>query len=189
LRVKQVLSDYREASAVFRIAVVVSALAVMIAPQAMAGPSKGGAKYLPPRGILVPNTSLAGIKLGDTMERVKQLWGTDYKVCVGRQCPYPTWYYIYPKGEPLGASVRFKKGKVVTIFTLGSPTGWRTKEGLIIGEQIERITQLYGKLTWNVCIGYGAMTMRTKQAVTSIYTTGESVYGFALSHPKEPVCN
>ena len=55
------------------------------------------------------------------MARVKQLWGQDYKVCQGKQCPYPTWYYIYPKGEPLGASVRFRNGKVVTIFTLGSP--------------------------------------------------------------------
>jgi hypothetical protein len=174
---------------VTRIAVVVLALAVFVVPQATAAPSKAGGKFLPQRGILIPNTSLAGVKLGDTMERVKALWGTDYKVCKGQMCPYPTWYYIYPKGEPLGASVRFKKGKVVTIFTLGSPRGWRTKEGLIIGEQIDRITQLYGKLTWNVCIGYGAMTMRTPSAVTSIYTTGENVYGFALSLPKEPVCN
>ena len=40
-----------------------------------------------------------------------------------------------------------------------------------------------------MCIGYGAMSMRTGQAVTSIYTTGEAVYGFALSRPSEPVCN
>jgi len=40
-----------------------------------------------------------------------------------------------------------------------------------------------------VCIGYGAMTMRTNAAVTSIYTTGQAVYGFALSRPNEPVCN
>jgi hypothetical protein len=25
--------------------------------------------------------------------------------------------------------------------------------------------------------------------VTSIYTTGQAVYGFALSRPAEPVCN
>jgi hypothetical protein len=25
--------------------------------------------------------------------------------------------------------------------------------------------------------------------VTSIYATGEAVYGFALSRPSEPVCN
>jgi hypothetical protein len=33
------------------------------------------------------------------------------------------------------------------------------------------------------------MTMRTNSAVTAIYTTGESVYGFALTRPTEPVCN
>jgi hypothetical protein len=174
---------------VTRIAVVVLVLAAALVPQALASSSSSNGRFLPARGTLVPNTSLAGVKLGDSMQRVRELWGRNYKVCVGAQCPYPTWYYIYPKGEPLGASVRFKNGKVVTIFTLGSPTGWHTKEGLIIGEQIDRIRQLYGNLTWNVCIGYGAMSMRTSTAVTSIYTTGEAVYGFALSRPAEPVCN
>jgi len=171
------------------VAFAVVIVAIAIVPQALAGSARTDATALPPRGILHPGKSLAGVKLGDTMARVKQLWGSDYKVCQGKQCPYPTWYYIYPKGEPLGASVRFRNGRVVTIFTLGSPIGWRTAEGLIIGEQVDRITQLYGKLTWNVCIGYGAMTMRTNAAVTSIYTTGQAVYGFALSRPNEPVCN
>ena len=172
-------------------AFVVLALAVAIVPQAMAvhptkadgnGSSRRAASCIPARAS--PASSSA-----TRWQRVKQLWGHDYKVCQGKQCPYPTWYYIYPKGEPLGASVRFRNGKVVTIFTLGSPTGWRTAEGLIIGEQVDRIAQLYGKLDWNVCIGYGAMTMRTNSAVTSIYTTGQAVYGFALSRPTEPVCN
>jgi hypothetical protein len=173
---------------VTRIAVVVVlAVAVAVVPQALAAPAKADGKFLPARGILQPGKSLAGVKLGDTMQRVMELWGRNYKVCP--KCSYPTWYYIYPKGEPLGASVRFRQGRVVTIFTLGSPTGWRTAEGLLMGEQIDRISDLYGKLTWSVCIGYGAMSMRTAQAVTSIYTTGEAVYGFALSRPSEPVCN
>jgi hypothetical protein len=170
-------------------ALVVLVLTIAVVPQAMGGATKADGTALPARGILHPGKSLAGVKLGDTMARVKQLWGSDYKVCQGAQCPFPTWYYIYPKGEPLGASVRFKQGKVVTIFTLGSPIGWRTAEGLIIGEQVDRITQLYGKLAQNVCIGYGAMTMRTGSAVTAIYTTGQAVYGFALTRPSEPVCN
>jgi hypothetical protein len=174
---------------VTRIALVLLAFAVVLVPQAMAGSGKTDGEFLPARGVLHPGKSLAGVRLGDTMDRVRQLWGHDYKVCQGRQCPYPTWYYIYPKGDPLGASVRFKQGKVVTIFTLGSPAGWRTADGLIIGEQTDRISELYGKLRWNVCIGYGAMTMRTNRTVTSIYTTGQVVYGFALSRPTEPVCN
>src|SRR4051795_251170 len=145
-------------------------LTAVIVPQAMGTATRADATALPVHGVLHPGKSLAGVKLGDSMARVKQIWGPNYKVCQGKQCPNPTWYYIYPKGEPLGASVRFKNGRVVTIFTLGSPMGWRTAEGLIIGEQVDRISQLYGKLTWNVCIGYGAMTMRTDAAVTSIYT-------------------
>jgi hypothetical protein len=155
----------------------------------MGGASKTSGKFLPARGVLHPGKSLAGVRLGDSMQRVKQLWGADYRVCRLRQCTSPTWYFIYPKGEPLGASVRFKKGKVVTVFTLGSPTGWRTAEGLIIGEQVDRVSELYGKLASNTCIGYGALTMRNGSTVTSIYTTGQSVYGFALSRPSEPVCN
>jgi len=167
----------------------VIAVTAAIVPHALAAATTADATALPARGVLHPGKSLAGVQLGDSMARVRQLWGHNYKVCQGRQCPYPTWYYIYPTGEPLGASVRFRNGKVVTIFTLGSPTGWRTAEGLIIGEQVDRIAQLYGKLRLNACIGYGALTMRTNSAVTSIYTTGESVYGFALSRPNEPVCN
>jgi hypothetical protein len=174
---------------VTRIVAVALVLAAIVVPQALAAHAKADAKFLPARGVLHPGESLAGVKLGDTMARVKQLWGTDYRVCQGRQCPYPTWFYIYPKGDPLGASVRFKNGKVVTIFTFGSPTGWRTAQGLLIGEQVDRISQLYGKLSSNMCIGYGALTMRSKNAVTSIYTTGQVVYGFALSRSSEPVCN
>ena len=66
------------------------------------------------------------------------------------------------------------------VFTLGSPPGWHTAEGLLIGEQIDKANELYGQLGWSVCVGYGAMSMRNSKTVTSIYTTGEAVYGFAL---------
>jgi hypothetical protein len=173
---------------VTRIALAVfAAVTLALIPQALAAPAKAQGKFLPARGILEPGKSLAGVKLGDTTQQVIDTWGSNYKVCA--KCSIPTWYYIYPKGEPLGAAVRFKKGKVVTVFTLGATTGWKTAQGLMIGEQVDKINQLYGKLAWSVCIGYGAMSMRTAQAVTSIYTTGEAVYGFALSRPSEPVCN
>jgi hypothetical protein len=140
----------------------------------------------PTHGVLVPGVSLAGVRLGDTVAGVKRIWGSGYKAC--RECTSPTWYYIYAKGEPLGAAVKFKNGRVVAVFTLGSPTGWRTAEGLLMGEQIDRVAALYGALGWHVCIGYGAMSMRKGNTVTSIYTTGEAVYGFAITAPAEPVC-
>jgi hypothetical protein len=141
---------------------------------------------LPAHGVLTPGLSLAGVHIGDTVAKVKRLWGSNYKVCP--DCDSPTWFYLYTRGEPLGAAVRFKGGHVVAAFTLGAPTGWRTREGLLVGEQIDRVPDLYGSLGWHPCIGYGAMTMRKGNIVTSIYTTGQVVYGFAITAPTEPVC-
>ena len=37
--------------------------------------------------------------------------------------------------------------------------------------------------------GYGALSMpATQDAVTTIYTSGDVVYGFALSRRTEPLC-
>ena len=35
---------------------------------------------------------------------------------------------------------------------------------------------------------YRALSMRRPGVVTSIYAAGESVYGFALTRPGEPIC-
>ena len=162
---------------------LVLALALVPVSQAVPGASSA---TLPTHGILNPGVSLAGVRIGDTDVKVKRLWGSNYKICP--DCKFPTWFYFYQRGEPLGAAVKFKEGKVVAAFTLGSPTGWRTKEGLLLGEQIDKVASLYGSLGWHVCIGYGAMSMRHGNTVTSIYTTGTAVYGFAITAPKEPVC-
>jgi len=69
-----------------------------------------------------------------------------------------------------------------------APTGWRTAEGVLVGEQIDKVVRLYGTLGWQRCIGYGAMTMRKGNIVTSIYTTGQAVYGFAITASAEPIC-
>lgn len=148
---------------------------------------------LPLRGVLVPGKSLAGVGLGDTAKTVVSAWGKRYRVCTtcnDRSSGRKTWFYTYlTNAQSLGAAVTFsKQGKVVAVFTLGSPAGWRTQEGLQLGEQIDRVQDLYGTLNWRVCIGYGALSMRKPGIVTSIYTNGEAVYGFALTAPAEPVC-
>jgi hypothetical protein len=145
----------------------------------------------PTTGVLTPGVSLAGVKIGFTANQVIQHWGRNYRVCSRSQCGHSTvWYFVYQRGEPLGAAVRFDKaGKVTAVFTLGSPTGWRTADGLLIGQGISDAQRMYGSnLTWSVCLGYGAMSMRNATAVTSIYTYGETVYGFALTSPGTPVC-
>jgi hypothetical protein len=149
--------------------------------------SRADQARLPARGVLTPGVSLAGVHIGDTAAKVKRVWGSNYKLC--STCKSRTWFYFYEHGEPLGAAVRFDKaGKVVAVFTLGAPTGWHTAEGLLMGEQIDKIGRLYGSLDWHGCIGYGAMTMRKGDTVTSIFTTGQVVYGFAITRAADPVC-
>ena len=160
-------------------------VALICVPLATAGPT-ASRHALPLHGVLHLGDNLAGVRIGDTNARVQALWGTNYQLCT--DCASPTWYYIYRSGEPLGAAVKFKRGKVVAAFTLGSPIGWHTAEGLLMGEEIDRAAELYPSLGWHPCIGYGAMSKRVGNTVTSIYTTGEAVYGFAITAPAEPVC-
>jgi hypothetical protein len=149
------------------------------------------AQSFPSTGVLTPGVSLGGLQLGFTAQQVVQHWGSGYSVCPRSQCGKQTvWTFVYQRGEPLGAAVRFDSaGKVTAVFTLGSPAGWRTADGLLIGQGISDAQRMYGSnLSWSVCLGYGAMSMKGGKAVTSIYTYGETVYGFALTSPGTPVC-
>jgi hypothetical protein len=155
---------------------------------ALAASNGSLAASLPRNGVLVPGKSLAGVRVGDTAVRVRARWGTRYRICGA--CARRTWYFTYERatGEPFGVGVSFGRGRVTALFTLGSPRGWRTREGLRLGDGIDRAHELYGALSWRACIGYLALSMRQAGVVTSIYATGESVYGFALTRPGEPVC-
>jgi hypothetical protein len=169
------------------LALVVSLVLVPVGQGGAATHQASGLPGLPLHGVLTPGVSLAGIHVGDSIAKVKSVWGSGYKICP--DCKGTYWYYIYGHGEPLGAAVKFSKtGRVVAVFTLGSPTGWRTAEGLRMGEQIDQVTRIYGQVGWHACIGYGAMSMRNGNTVTSIYTTGEAVYGFAITAPAESIC-
>jgi hypothetical protein len=155
-------------------------------------PLGAAAKSFPAVGVLTPGVSLAGLRLGDTPGQVARRWGPGYKVCPKAQCKGSdtVWFYVYSHGEPLGAAVRFgKAGKVVAVFTLGSPTGWKTHEGLQLGAAVEDAYRIYGQnLRWSACLGYAAISMRNAAAVTSIYTSGDNVYGFAITAPGIPIC-
>jgi hypothetical protein len=171
--------------------VAASLIALTVAAVATATPSRSTGT-LPTTGILVPGVSLGGLHIGDTQAKVIARWGHGYRIAPKSQVKGTdtVWYYVYGRGEPLGGAVRFNKiGVVTAVFTLGSPPGWKTREGLRVGESVDKAQQLYGtSLIWSVCIGYGAMSMRTNTAVTSIYTTGAAIYGFAITKPGTPVC-
>ena len=144
------------------------------------------AATLPARGVLAPGQSLGGVRLGDTPARVTARWGVSHTRC--SVCTLPTWLFSYAEGRPAGAAVSFRGGRVAAVFTLGVPRGWRTTRGLVLGDPADRIQSVYGRLRWSRCIGYGALSIRRPGVVSSIYTYGESVYGFALTRPSEPVC-
>jgi hypothetical protein len=142
---------------------------------------------LPKQGILVSNRSLAGIHLGDSQATVRQLWGGHFTRCGG--CKPVTWFYFYPPpADPVGAGVEFEQGKVVAVFTLGSPEGWRTSSGIRVG-QILGFPHA-GDPQWTSCNGYSAKpSTRSGTAVASILTQGAAVYGFALTRPSVSPCH
>lgn len=144
------------------------------------------APALPAQGVLAPGKSLGGVKLGDTQAAVRARWGGVHTRCA--VCRWPTWLFTYPSGGPRGAAVTFRDGRVAAVFTLGVPRGWRTTRGVVLGDPAEKVQAVYGRLPWSRCIGYGALSIRRTGVVSSIYTYGESVYGFALTLPGEPVC-
>ncbi len=161
------------------------ALTLLLSVPAGSAATDAGAT-LPTRGVLAPGKSLGGIELGSTAASVRARWGSRYTLCA--VCGRTTWLYSYRGSSTTGAAVAFRKGRVVAVFTLGVPRGWRTSRGVSLGDPATKVQSVYGDLPWSRCIGYGALSIRRSGAVASIYTYGESVYGFALTLPSEPVC-
>jgi hypothetical protein len=140
---------------------------------------------LPGQGLLVPGKSLAGVRLGDTPAAVQARYGGDYRVCP--DCRSSTWFYMAPSLEH-GLSVSFRGGRVSAVSTLGIPPGWRTAQGLKIGQDVTRAHALYGRMKLRVCVGFEALSRRRANVVTTIYGVESYVAGFALTRPSEPVC-
>ena len=142
---------------------------------------------LPPAGVLAPGTSLGGVRLGDTRAAVVARWGGGFGVC--RSCTESTLYFNRHPYEPQGAGVTFQQGRVVAVFTLWSPPGWRTTKGLVLGDDAARVTEVYGALPRSPCSGYDAYLLPTRRAaVTAIYVAGPTVWGFGLMRPSQPLC-
>ena len=152
----------------------------------MLGAVLAAALALPLHGTLVPAKSLGGLRLGDSPARVVATWGRKFGVCSG--CARPTWYYNYTAYEPQGAGVAFAGRHVVQLFTLWSPTGWRTPQGLRTGDLAGRIAALYGRLSLVSCSGYDAYELIRARSVTSFYVVDGKVWGFGLSRPAVSQC-
>lgn len=141
------------------------------------------AAVLPPHGLLVPHESLAGIHLGDTPAQVRKAVGTRYSPCTA--CSEPTWFYFTSSRES-GLGVAFRNRRVAAVYTLGSPQGWRSADGLRVGRMVEQLPKRYAKVA--ACYGYVGRSDRSATAVTTVYLIESYVSGFALTLPSEPVC-
>jgi hypothetical protein len=82
-----------------------------------------------------------------------------------------------------------RSGKVVAVFSLGAPFGWRSEHGVLVGDELHHANELLGWTGFKVCRGYAAITTRSASGTSSaVYIHGDSVYGFALTAPRERVC-
>jgi hypothetical protein len=152
--------------------------ALVLAGTALAGP--------PRQGVLVPGRSLGGIALGATPDDVRAAWGAAFGRC--RACRAPTWYFNLRPFRPEGAGVEFRRGRVVALFTLWRPLGWRTSRGVSLGENAARVTAVYGALPRRRCGPYDALVLPRGATVTSFYVVGEQIWGFGLSRKGWPLC-
>lgn len=167
---------------------LVLSIALALVPQSGSQATHGtrASGSLPTRGLFIPGVSLAGVHIGDTQQKVIATLGPKYKTCA--YCTDPTLLWMYRSGEPLGMAARFQKGKVVAVFTLGSPAGWKTDKGLAMGDGISNVYQYFSNTGTKRCIGFDAITAQTGKVTTAFYSAAGVVYGFAMVIPGLTVC-
>ena len=137
----------------------------------------------PPRaGVLDPGRSLGGVRLGDTAAQVLTRFGRFHGVCRG--CGVRTWYFTYRPYDQQGVGVELERGRVIAIFTLWSPPGWRTTGGLELGAPVQTLPTLRSVR----CRGYRALLARTPRALTAYYVVDGKLWGFGLQRPNVGIC-
>jgi hypothetical protein len=153
------------------VAVAIAAVAaIAMIPSSTAAP--------PRQAEFVPGGSLAGVRLGMTPPQVLQAWGKRHGVC--RICVDRTWYFNYRPFTPEGAGVVFRRGRVVHVFTVWRPSGWKTPEGLVLGAPASDVSRIYGSLDRRPCTSYHALLKPGKRVESVFYVFREKVWGFGL---------
>ena len=155
----------------------ISILVLAVGPAAAAPPTAGE---------VVPGASLGGLRLGATKAVVERAWGRAYGICTS--CPRETWYFNYFAFEPEGVGVELRGGRAAALFTLHSPAGWRTKQGLELGAGVAEVRGTYGALTRFDCDGYYALVIERARSRTAFYILRERLWAFGLSRPSVGVC-
>ncbi|MBA3244243.1 MAG: hypothetical protein H0T61_03615 [Actinobacteria bacterium] len=152
-------------------------LALTVAPAAAAPPTAG---------VLVPGSSLGGLRLGATAAQVEAAWGRAYGIC--DTCPHATWYFNYFAFQPRGVGVEFRRGRAVALFTLHSPPGWRTRARLTLGDPVAAVRKQYVAAKRVDCDGYYALVLRRGMTTTAFHILRDRLWAFGLSGAGGPVC-
>lgn len=144
-----------------------------------------GAFSAPAPKVFTPE-ELDRVRIGMTGEDVTAAWGKAHGVCRG--CERRTWYFNARPFEPQGTAVAFEEGRVVHAYTVWQPSGWRTPEGLSLGDQEGRVHDLYGPLREETCDGYLALVLSGGRVDSVFYVHRDSVWGFGLKQPRVSAC-
>jgi hypothetical protein len=153
----------------------------------VAAAAAGVSRAAPPdAGVLVPGRSLGGVTLGASFDDVVAAWGRAYGRC--RSCSAETLYFNRFAFRPEGAGVEIRGGRVVAVFTLWAPSGWRTAEGLAIGEPELRLRSTYAPLRQTACRGYEAFVLPGSVSRSVVYVVDGDVWGFGLLARGHAVC-
>ena len=140
----------------------------------------------PTRGEFIPGTELGGVSLGMTKKEVLAAWGKRHGVCRG--CRRETWYFNYEPFTPEGAGVVFERGRVVHAFTVWQPAGWRTPQGLALGDPSSEASRVYGSLDRRQCTFYHALLQPGRRAQSVFYVFRNEIWGFGLTKPNASPC-
>lgn len=163
------------------------AVAMIAAAAVACAAGAAGARAAPPDdGVLIRGRSLGGIAIGSTRADVTRAWGRSYGRCLS--CRAETLYFNRVAFAAEGAGVELDRGRVVAVFTIWAPPGWRTDRGLRIGEPELRLAATYGPLAHVPCAGYDAVVVPGSGARSVVYVLDGEVWGFALLVRGHPIC-
>jgi hypothetical protein len=121
-----------------------------------------------------------------TKRQVLAEWGDRHGVC--RSCRRETWYFNYAPFTPDGAGVVFERGNVVHVFTVWQPRGWRTPQGLELGDDPSEASRVYGSLDRHQCTRYYALLLPSRGARSVFYVFDAEIWGFGLTEPNASPC-
>ena len=141
---------------------------------------------LPHQGVLDPGRSLAGVRLGAQEAQVRRALGPRVGVCRG--CPRRTLYFTYAPFNAVGVGVELARRRAVAIYTLWSPSGWQTRDGVQMGTDELTVTSTYPGMLRTHCSHYDALELRRGRVSTVFWLRNGNLWGFGLQRPSVSVC-